>query len=81
MKILFPIFLVMFSCSSTPEGETISYTCKQGHKLTCPKNKCEELCRKYESYDDPNMIKSKSDSDNPFILDNTQEQVIFGHGN
>lgn len=82
MKLLFLLLLFILACSSTPEENSISYTCKSGHKLTCPKNKCDEYCRKYESYDDPNMIQRKTSSeDNPFILDQTEEQVEFGHGN
>ena len=81
MRIFFLTFLFTMACSSTPDEEKIEYTCKQGHKLTCPKNKCDEYCKKYEAYDDPNMIKRSGDSDNPFILDDTEEQVEFGHGN
>ncbi len=83
IKIFLAIFipLNMLACSSTSEEETISYTCKQGHKISCIKRECEEKCRKYEAYDDPNIIQRKSDSDNPFILDDTEEQVEFGHGN
>ena len=72
---------VFWGCSSTPEGETITYTCKQGHKISCIKRECEEKCRKYDAYDDPNIIQGKSDSDNPFILDENEEEVEFGHGN
>jgi hypothetical protein len=75
------IFQIFLGCSSTSEGETITYNCKQGHKISCIKKECEEKCRKYSAYDDPNIIKRKSDSDNPFILDDTEEQVEFGHGN
>lgn len=81
MKEIYLISLLLLGCATTTDGPKIEYTCKEGHKITCPKNKCEEFCRKYESYDDPNVIQRKTSSENPFILDQTEEQVIFGHGN
>ncbi len=71
----------MVSCSSATNQETIEYTCKTGKKIKCPKNKCDDYCRKYDSYDDSNYVRSTGDSDNPFQLDQVEEQVEFGHGN